>query len=150
MKSVFFRSILLSFVFVLVVSSMAHAAIKPYSLTVTPHISALIFEGNEQLENSAVFGLSLGYNFSERWAGELTAAYSEMDLVNQPGEDVMVHSVRLDALYHFQPKEKIVPYFVIGAGGLTFDADNSTGESGDQDAIANYGFGIKFACMNGI
>jgi len=142
-KTLFCRSALVVLMVLVVGITLSHAGIKPYAMTVTPHISALIFEGNEHLDNSPMYGLSLGYNFSERWTGELTVGYSEIGLTDVPDQEVTTHLVRLDALYHFQPKEKIVPYFVIGAGGLTFDVDTSTGES-DQDIMANYGFGIKF------
>ena len=135
MKAVFCRSVLILLLLLVLGAGVSYATIKPYALTLTPHISALIFEGNEPFKNAPLFGLSLGYNFNERWTGELTVAYAEIGLLNAPDQEIATHMVRLDAMYHFQPREKIVPYFVIGAGGLAFDVDSTSGES-DQDAMA--------------
>jgi hypothetical protein len=43
----------------------AWASIRPYALTVSPFAGAYVFEGNQNLDNRAVYGLAIGYNFSE-------------------------------------------------------------------------------------
>jgi len=139
------KSIVLLLVLLIVsVVPNAEAAIKPNALTITPSIAGHVFEGNEGLENSAEYGLGFGYNFNKHWAAELTSTYSEVDVENTVNDEVQVYGLRLDALYHFLPDEEIVPYFVVGGGGLAYDVDNLSSRSGDHDLFTNYGFGLKF------
>ncbi len=144
MKFRFFCSVFLFSVLFFGVSSLSHAAIKPYALTLTPQISAHIFEGNEGAKNAPEFGLGVAYNFTEHWAAELTGSYVKVEELSPGTQEFDVVAARLDALYHFQPKEKIVPYFAIGVGGLSVEQDVTSTAHSDEDFSANYGFGMKF------
>ena len=131
-------------VFALFFTGSADASIKPYALTVTPHISGHIFEGNENAKNAAEYGVSFGYNFSKHWAAELTGSYYTMEELSPGIQEFDVVNAKIDALYHFQPDEKIVPYFIVGLGGLSIEQDAASTEHSNEDFSANYGFGFKF------
>lgn len=144
MKFRFFCSMFLFVVLVSGFSSLSHAAIKTHALTLTPTISAYIFEGNEGVNNAPGFGMSVGYNFTQHWGAELTGTMYQMEQATPGTQEFDVVSARVDALYHFQPEEEIVPYFALGVGGLSIEQDITSNVHSDEDFSANYGFGIKF------
>ncbi|PLX75202.1 MAG: hypothetical protein C0615_08095 [Desulfuromonas sp.] len=127
--------------FFLLISMTANAAVRPGAITLTPSVSAHFYDSAEGVDDTAEFGLSLGYNLGEHWGVELTATYAEPDLEVSPAPDLSIYTARLDGLYHFNPSENLVPYFVFGAGGIIVDVD---GQDEDEDLLANYGFGFKY------
>lgn len=135
---------LLCGLFLLTFTGSAFAEIKPHALTLTPYISAHIFEGNEGVDNAPEYGLSVAYNFSKHWAAELTGNYMKVDETSPGVQRFRIVSTRLDAIYHIMPEEKIVPYFAFGAGALSIEQDPSSPTHTNEDLSANYGFGVKF------
>jgi len=136
------RILLFSIVFVTFFSAgNAVAAIREGALTLTPFIAGHIFSGNENVKNSPEYGLGISYNFTDHWAAELTGSMYEMKDTSGTAVEADVIAGRLDALYHFQPKEKIIPYFAVGLGGVSIDTDPSGHDS--EDYTFNYGFGLK-------
>ena len=144
MYSGFLRTfVLLVTVLLLVTAGNVFAENRVGSLTVTPFISGHIFEGNENLKNSPEYGLSFGYNFTENWAAELTGSFYEMNEIGAGGQEFDAIGARIDTLYHFQPKEKVIPYFVFGIGAASLEKDTTPSESTNEDLTVNYGFGLK-------
>ena len=120
----------------------AQAANYPYSLSVTPFAGGYIFEGNQRLHSTPVYGLALGYNLSEHWALEGVGSFStNVTSDKSNNEDSRVFGVRGDVLYHFLPEGRLVPYLAIGGGYLAIEPDK--GET-DDDLMVNYGAGVKF------
>jgi len=116
------------------------AEIRPGAITLTPLIGGYVFEGNQDLDDGLTYGLSLGYHFTEHWALEGTLNYIDTELEDS-GHDVDTYLYHIDALYHFMPSEKLVPYFAVGIGGIIFDPEDM---SSDQDLSLNYGAGLKY------
>ncbi len=125
-------------------AGVAEAANRKGAMTFSPSVGAHIFEGNEEIKNSTEFGLGIGYNFTENWAFELNTSYYEMDLRSPGTAEFNTISARFDLLYHFQPEEKLVPYFAIGAGGVSIGEDPNVTPHDNEDYTANYGFGLKY------
>ncbi|RII27932.1 MAG: hypothetical protein CXR31_06840 [Geobacter sp.] len=114
----------------------------PYSLSITPFAGGYVFEGNQQLKNSEVYGLAVGYNVTQNWALELTGTYSP-DLTSTavpPQQKVNLYEVRGDILYHFIPQNRFVPYVAAGGGIIFFDSRQG---QVDHDTLVDYGAGIK-------
>ena len=118
----------------------AAAENKAGAFTVSPMIGGYIFEGNEDIENKAAYGLGLGYNIDQNWGLEGMFNFIETDSEKNAG-DVDVYMYRIDTLYHFMPDKKLVPYVATGVGGMTFDSNR---DSNDTDFLVNYGGGIKY------
>ena len=112
------------------------------AFTVSPLIGYHVFEGDQNTADDYSFGLAVGYNVSQRWGVEFDARYTQTQVV-LPGlddSDLDVWSFGLNALYHFNPKGQFVPYFLVGMGGMTFDAEDF---HYDEDFMLNWGLGAK-------
>ncbi len=116
------------------------AQIRTGSYSLSPFAGEYAFDNSELLENGPVYGLGLGYNYTEHFGVEAVFGSIETEM-ERLDEDVDSYIYRIDGLYHFMPKKKLVPYLALGAGAITKDPDH--GDS-DTDALVNYGAGIKY------
>ncbi len=126
--------------FPLIFAGAATAEIRAEAMTLSPSVGGYVFEGNQDLDNTVAYGLGLGYNLDRHWAAEATVHYMNSEY-DGGGRDVNVWLYHLDALYHFVPTEKLVPYVATGIGGITFDPDQG---HNDKDFAVNYGAGLKY------
>ena len=110
-------------------------------------IGGHIFEGNQSLDTSSFWGIGLGYNFTENWAVEGVYTKTEADAEDASTTDTTVETIHLDALYHFQPTNKLVPYLVAGVGGIYSDPD--VGAERDH-LLLNYGVGVKYFILDNL
>jgi len=110
------------------------------AFTLSPMIGGYLFEGNQDLEHRALYGLGLGYNIDQNWGLEGMFNFIDTEFEKDAG-DVDVYMYRLDALYHFMPDKKFVPYIATGMGAMTFDPKRG---SNDTDFLVDYGAGIKY------
>ncbi len=120
--------------------SNVKAEIKPGSYSVTPMVGGYLFEGNQELDHSPVYGVGLGYNFDTHWGAEAVFNYIDTKSKVNKG-DVNAYLGRLNGLYHFTPFGKLVPYLAAGVGGISFDVDRG---DNDTNALVNYGAGLKY------
>lgn len=129
----------------------ARAANLPYSMSVTPFTGGYVFEGNQNIADRAVYGISVGYNLSEHWGLEATySAVPNTKILNAPaGVDprLTMHGGRGDILYHFFPDQQLVPYVAAGAGILLFDRKQG---SSNGDIMVDYGAGLKFFLIDSV
>lgn len=133
--------ILCIFVVLACLTSPVQAAVTAGSFTLSPMVGGYLFEGDQSLEHSALGSLGLGYNLSKLAALEAVFVYTEAEASDSSTTDTTVKSLRLDALYHFSPDSRLVPYFAVGMGGITLNPDGA----GDRDHfLLNYGGGIKY------
>jgi OOP family OmpA-OmpF porin len=140
MKQVKFLLVLAAVLAVAIAPGTSRAAVRPYALTLSPFAGGYVFEGNQRLKDSPVYGLAVGYNFGERWGIEGVASYVDSEDSVGNADSVDIYSVSLDVLYHFRPTRHLVPYVAVGLGGLSIHP----GGASDQDGLANYGFGLKY------
>ncbi|WP_221251054.1 porin family protein [Desulfuromonas versatilis] len=125
----------------------ADAANYPRSATLSPFVGYQVFEGNQNLEDDLLKGLSLGCNFNERWSAEVTVGHvdSEARGVTRRDADRDVWNFFLSGIYHFRPDQRFVPYLLVGAGGYIVEGETggSGGDDEDEDLLATYGLGVK-------
>lgn len=78
-----------------------------------------------KLDDDAVFGLRYGYNFTDNWGIESSLSYSPTKVTGLAGGDVDLNltTLDMDAVYHFLPTGRIVPYVLAGAGYAVADLD---------------------------
>jgi OmpA-OmpF porin, OOP family len=127
----------------LFIARTAAAEIRAGAITLTPSIGGYYFEGNQNLDEEFAYGLAVGYHFDTHWAAEAVLNYidTEFEKGGHRGRGVDTYLYHVDALYHFMPSEKLVPYVAIGVGGIDI---NPQIIKSDNDFAANYGGGIKY------
>jgi len=122
--------------------TVAMAEMKEGSGSITPYVGGYLFEGNQDLEHSPVFGLRGGYNFTQCLGleGYLNYVQSEYEsLAGNPDMDVLGFGV--DGLYHFLPEQRLVPFLALGVGITHYDP---AGMDTDDRLTLSYGGGLKY------
>jgi OOP family OmpA-OmpF porin len=138
MKKMFF-AVVATFFVLLVSLGNATAEIKAGSYTLTPYLGGYSFADEEGLENGAAVGLGFGYNYSERLGVEAVFNYVDSE-VESTDQNANAKLLRFDGLYHFMPKDKLVPYL---AAGIGFIDVNSSNQEDDFSPLIDFGAGIK-------
>ena len=100
-----------------------------------------IFDDDQNLDDSFLMSLGLGYNLSKNWGVEAVFTDTDADADNVSGSDTDVQTYRLDALYHFMSDNKLVPYLAAGIGGIS--AEPVVGDDRNH-VLVNYGAGVKY------
>ncbi|WP_224984448.1 OmpA family protein [Geomonas agri] len=125
------------------VHTAAHAEVKAETFSLSPYIGGYTFFGKDRLETMPVYGLRAGYNFTKQLGVEAV-----FDYVNTEGREnsgighgVDVYNYHLDALYHFMPESRLVPYLAAGFGG---QSRKYPGGDGVDHSTFNYGLGAKY------
>jgi OOP family OmpA-OmpF porin len=118
------------------------AEIVPGRHSVSPFIGWYSFDHDLQLKDKPVYGLRLGYDFTERWGVEGAFDYVPTKSKVASG-DVKAYGARLDALYHFRYKESLVPFLAAGLGGTMIDYPWGIKENGNH-FLFDYGGGLKY------
>ena len=134
------RMVFLLGVFLLGLPALGFSENRPGAITLSPFVGGYTFDGDQELETSPVFGLRGGYNFTGHWGAELVFGYllTESNATNQ---EVDQYRYGVDALYHFMPERKIVPFIAAGYGAIA--SDNPTLSDKGHLGVFNYGFGAK-------
>ncbi len=123
--------------------TVGHAQINPKSFSITPFFGGYTFEGNENISTSAVYGLRAGYNFTKNWGFEGFFNYIPAKVKDVIGDDDMkISGYGAEALYHFMPEKKLVPFLALGAGGTHYSPPAGT-DSYNKFTL-DYGAGLKF------
>jgi OOP family OmpA-OmpF porin len=138
------KTIAIFILILLTVSPVAsQAEIREDTFSLSPFIGGYTFDGGQNLDTNAVYGLRGGYNFTKNWAMEAAFGYVNTDL-DRAGGSVDVYRYGLDALYHFMPEGKLVPFLAVGAGAMTINGPDSMGDEHGTFASVNVGGGLKY------
>ena len=147
-----YRAALMVAAFVFLLPLSARSEIKAGSFEVGPFGGYNFFQNNQNLENRPVFGLRLGYNFTEHFgiegAGEFIRSYVDdkgrtgltEGQYGSPMDRVDLTFYHIDAVYHFIPDGKFNPFVVAGFGGAHYRPEISTKDM----AAFNVGVGAKY------
>jgi OmpA-OmpF porin, OOP family len=121
-----------------------YAQVNAGSLSVTPFIGGYVFEGNENMNrNAPVFGLRAGYNITKNWGVEGFFNYIPAEVKDIVGDDDMkLYGYGIEALYHFMPEKRLVPFLAVGAGGSRYSPP--AGMESTNKFTVDYGAGLKF------
>ena len=131
----------------LLVAPAALAGQREGAFTLSPLVGYHVFEGDQNTDDAASYGLAFGYNITKHWAVELDARYTptETDFDGGDNYDIDVWTGSLNALYHFNSDGLFVPYLAAGFGGMVFEVDEGTGgRDDDEDFMLNAGAGFKY------
>jgi OOP family OmpA-OmpF porin len=116
---------------------------KKGDITLTPFVGGHLFEGNQNVDSDAwSVGLGMGYNLTDHWTAEGVFKLMNTD-EDTPDSNKSIDGrlYHVDALYHFNPTGKFVPYLAAGVCGITLD-NNPDGP--ETSALVNYGAGLKY------
>jgi len=152
-RGTFIAAAVTTFLILSVCATGAFAENRAGAFNVTPWVGGYNLDGDLPYDNGWTAGLSLGYNFTERWGAELSFIYVEPEYDGPPilqpsidfnDADADIYLYRLDLLYHITNilPDMVVPYLAGGAGMQTINPDVK-GVDSDNDFILNYGAGLK-------
>ncbi len=150
-----YRAVLMAAALVFILPLSARSEIKEGSFEVTPFGGYNFFETKQNLEDSPVYGVRFGYNFTPHWGIEGVVEYIDDSRVDDetitgaiegqyrsPIDDVDLTFYHLDAVYHFMPEDKLNPFVLVGFGGARY-SEEITEHDNDMAAI-NVGVGAKY------
>ena len=156
-RSMFRTTVVMAFLIVCFCASGALAENRAGAINVTGFIGGFNVDGDLPYDNGEVYGIGLGYNFSEKLGAEFTFHYANTDYngnLTIPGRgngpnwnegNAKALIYKLDLLYHLTgllPGDLIVPYVAAGPGMITWDPGNNEGDS-QNHFLLNYGGGLK-------
>ncbi len=121
------------------VGATAHAANKAETFVISPFIGGYTFDGKQHLETQPVYGIRGGYNFTDHVGAEAVFDYVSTEST-RGGGNADAYNYRLEALYHFFPEARLVPYLAAGYGAITVDQNDVKTTRG----AFNYGAGLKY------
>ena len=142
--------LLATLVTALCMAGLAQAGQREGAFSLSPMVGYHVFEGDQNTDDAVAYGLSLGYNVSKRWATELEVRYTPTETQEGVASgDVDGWSAGINALYHFNPDDRLVPYISAGFGIMFFDNDG-VGDNYDDngDYMMNWGVGTKYFVNN--
>jgi OmpA-OmpF porin, OOP family len=133
----------------LTMASIASAANKAETISITPVVGAYLFDGKQHLEANDMYGVRVGYNFTKAFGIEGLFDYSHNNKSTNHNVNAGISMFRYggELLYHFIPDNAFVPYIAAGYNGVKFDGDSDgiTNKGYKQTKSAfDYGVGAKF------
>ena len=108
-----------------------------------------------KLDDDITYGVRYGYNFNQAWGLEVSMGFNPTSVTGLAGNDIDIDlsMVDINAVWHFSPYGRFVPYLTAGAGYAVADLDvpiggtvNGQPVSIDDDSgfTLNAGFGAKY------
>jgi OmpA-OmpF porin, OOP family len=113
-----------------------------------------VFDNQQDIRKDALGTLGLGYGITDRLATEIVFGFGGFDHKYFDREhcccsedDVRAYMLRGEALYHFRPEGKLVPFIAAGIGGVRVEGDHY---ADDEYFTLNYGAGVKYYVSDNI
>ncbi|MBT1071990.1 OmpA family protein [Pelotalea chapellei] len=122
------------------VATAATAANMPETFYLSPVVGGYTFEGKQHIKTAPVYGLKLGYNFTEHFGLEGAFDYAATE-TTRTNKDLSFYKYGADLIYNFRPATNLVPFIAAGYGGYNF-----SGAGLDKKArpAFDYGLGLKY------
>ncbi|RQW85838.1 MAG: OmpA family protein [Geobacter sp.] len=117
------------------------------AVSLSPHIGGYLFDGSQGLHAAPVYGLRLGYDFTNNFEAEGVLNFVPTKSTRGFG-NVNAWSYRLDLLYNFMPAKKLVPYLALGGGATQVKYKNTNHTN--YSPTANIGGGLKYFITDSI
>lgn len=84
-----------------------------------------------------------GYNFTKNWGVEEFYNYVPTEIKDIVGDaDLKLYGYGVEALYHFMPEKRLVPFLAVGLGGSRYSPP--AGIDNTDKFTVDYGAGLKF------
>lgn len=131
-------------------TATAMAENREGAITINPGIGAYLFDGKNDLKNSALYNLSIGYDFTNNWGVEAFAGAMNTNSKNPSSYNVTGELYTLDGIYHFNTQSPFEPFLMAGVGMLNLDPNGNItwstihGDEANTQANINGGAGIEY------
>lgn len=118
------------------------------AITVSPMIGYYHFDNDQPWRDTKIYTLGLGYNFTEHWQMEASAAVAD-DVYSRVGAAHIpdMFFLKTDLLYHLNPSDLSVFYLAGGVG--RWSVNPSSGYSFSEEFV-NYGAGMNIDIFPGL
>ena len=128
----------------ILMTTAAYAQVKAGSVSLSPFIGGYVFEGNENIRrNNLAVGLRAGYNFTKNWGVEGFFNYVPTKMNDVIGDDdFKLYGYGAEALYHFMPDSRLVPFVAAGLGGTRYTPPQAFPSK--HKFTVDYGAGLKY------
>jgi OOP family OmpA-OmpF porin len=132
-------------VFLSVLATPGLAENQANTMTLDVFTGGYQFDEHQQLDLRSYYGLRAGYNFTKIVGLEATAGYVPTETQSQAfvDRDVKVQRYGLDALIHFNPDSRLVPFIAAGFAA-TQTKNGSDGMPDHGHGMFDYGVGVKY------
>ena len=115
------------------------------AFSVSPFVGGYLLDDDQQMENRPAFGLRGGYNFTENLGVEVMGSHSLTQTKQEFGSrETDVYRYGVDALFHFMPNSKLVPFIAAGIGCTKFKTPDTLFIKNHTAYLFNYGVGLKY------
>jgi len=101
----------------------------------------MFFANKNNLDDSPVLSLGMGYQFDNPLAIEFVYLFTDAESKSSPSFDTEYEHFRFDALYHFSGGTTVSPFFVAGIGEGSYDVSIPGSNLSKQTEI-NMGLGF--------
>ncbi|MEJ2201784.1 MAG: OmpA family protein [Desulfuromonadaceae bacterium] len=127
----------------LIIAGSAWAGNRAGATTFSLNAGLYQYEGDQGFddESNVTFGLGVGYNLTDHLGLEANVNLVGETDVSGTSNEVDGILFRVEALYHFMPDQRLVPFVAIGAGNMLLDYDHGDNE---DTFGASYGAGLKY------
>lgn len=138
--------IVLSCIFNVMLGSPFSATAKeiPHAMSLSAVAGGFVFDSKSKLKNMPVFGFKFGYDIVGNDMSDSLAIEAGFNVIptqsKYDNSTANAYLFRLDALYPFLSRQRIVPFLAVGAGGMIID--DKTGS--EASPVLNYGIGVKY------
>ncbi|MFA7403709.1 MAG: OmpA family protein [Pelobacteraceae bacterium] len=113
--------------------------------TLSPFVGGYVLDHKQREENSPIFGLRAGYNFTKSLGAEAMFGYSLTETKQKYGSrEADLYRYGIDFLYHFMPDNSFVPFIAVGGGGTNVNIPNTPSAKSHYAGLVNYGAGVKY------
>ncbi len=136
-----FKRISIISLLALLLAGPSWAEIKPGAFTLSPMFGGHVFDNEQDLNDSHLFSIGLGYNLTKKAALEAVYTQANADGDTPADIDAKVRTFKLDALYHFMADNDLVPYLAIGFGEINLNPEVGGNK---RHLLGNIGGGIKY------
>lgn len=128
-------------VVVLFAASSVNAENRAGDLSAGLSVGYYSFEGNQDYKNNVALGFRVGYNLTDHWGTEFYYHYIPSEH-KDTGKHNDSYVAGIEALYHFMPEKRFVPFVAAGIGAIHYS-------SGDPALVpskvtVDYGAGVKY------
>ncbi|SRR5690554_1306672 len=123
---------------VAVLAFEANQAAQEGRFFINPKVGGLHRESTAGYNPAVNYTLAGGYNYSANLSSYIDVSWAPQ----RSGQDSDLFTASIGGLYHFLPKQSLVPYVTAGAGYLGINGKD--GLSDENQAQFNYGAGLKY------
>ena len=116
----------------------------PHDVTLNVSAGGFSFASKDQLRSQPAFDIRVGYDIIGNNITDSIGIEGGISYISTQSKtdesSVNAYLFRVDAIYPFFPRKRVVPFFTVGAGAMFMER----GDKMDKAPVLAYGFGLKY------